>query len=64
METATETNRDAVTAGDSITWRTRNGGHEARGVVLWATRDAVHVEVPGRGIYPVEWARVETHEPA
>lgn len=52
--------RNAVQAGDSVTWRTRNGGHEASGVVLWATRDAVHVEIPARGIYAVEWARVET----
>ena len=52
--------RDAVQAGDSVTWRTRNGGHEATGNVLWATRDAVHVEIPQRGIYAVEWERVET----
>lgn len=61
MSTATM-NRDQVAAGDLITWRTRNGGHEARGRVLWATRDAVHAEIPGRGVYPVEWARVETIE--
>jgi hypothetical protein len=64
MSTATTINRNSVSEGDVITWRTRNGGHEARGTVQWATRDAVHVEIPGRGIYAVEWPRVETIEHA
>ena len=60
MSTATTINRNSVSEGDVITWRTRNGGHEARGIVQWATRNAVHVDIPGRGIYAVEWPRVET----
>lgn len=58
----TTIDRDAVRQGDRITWRTINGGHEASGEVQWATREAVHVLIPGHGIYPVEWARVESHE--
>ena len=61
--TTAEINRDLVEYGDTVTWRTRNGGHEATARVLWAVQSGVRVEIPGRGTCEVEWERVETWAP-